>query len=173
MSAINSFIHQAPHGLGSIEGKGIIENNTKYPVDVLGVLRSLGRQPQPRMSAETLLIPMTDLTLLHNDSVNAFELSHSDRRLNIAHAEVPAELFVDEAPFLVETQIAQLSAAIRECLVVRKHHTAFAGRYLLIRIETDSGDVAQRTDGSSFVGLAVLVRSIVDAEQTMSTCQLD
>ena len=69
---------------------------------------------------------MTDLTLLRKYLVNAFELGHTDRRLNIAHAEVPAELFVDIAPLLIETQVAQVSAAIRQRLVVRQHHTAFA-----------------------------------------------
>ena len=112
MSAINSLALQARHDLGSIEGNCVIENDTKYPVDVLCVLRSLGWQLQPRMAVQPLLVPPADLTLLRQDLVNAFELSHADRRLNVAHAEVPAELFVDIAPLLVETQVAQVSASI-------------------------------------------------------------
>src|SRR5439155_4842520 len=91
MSAVDSLAPQAHHRLGSIEGDGIIKNDTKYPVDVLGIIRSLRRQPQPRMSAETLLVPIANLTLLRNYLANAFELSHADRRLDIAHAEVPTE----------------------------------------------------------------------------------
>src|SRR5262249_23568839 len=113
MSTVNTFALQACHGLGSIERNCVIKNNTKYPVGILCVLRSLGRYLQARMSAKTLLIPTTDLTLLRNYLVNTLELSHADCRLNIAHAEVPAELFVYKTTLLVETQVAQVSTAIR------------------------------------------------------------
>src|SRR6516165_6991948 len=116
---------------------------------------------------------MTNLTLLRDYLANAFELSHADRRLKIAHTEIPAELFVDKAPLLIETQVPQVSAAIRKGLVVRQHHAAFARYDLLVGVEADGGDVAQRTYQPPCVALAMLFGGILDDEQIMSTRQLD
>ena len=123
------------------------------------------------MALQPSLIPSADLTLLRQDLFNAFELSHTDRRLNVAHAEIPAELFVDEPPLFVEAQVAQVPAAICQRLVVRQHHTAFARRDLLVGIEADNGDIAQRAHRPALVGLAMLFGSILDDEKTMSTRQ--
>src|SRR5262249_8650165 len=125
------------------------------------------------MALQPLLIPSADLTLLRQDLVNAFELSHTNRRLNIAHAKIPAELFMDEAPRLVEVQVAQVPAAICQCLVVRQHHAAFPRGDLLVGIEADNGDIAQRADWPALVGLAMLLGGILDDKKAMSTRQLD
>src|SRR5262245_30458172 len=122
MPAINASVLQTCHGFGSIEWNCVIENDTKDPVDVYCVLSPLKRQLEPRMSAQTLLIPMSDLTFLHQNLFNALKLSHADRRLDITHAEVPSKLFMNVAPLLIKAKVAQRSARIRQHFIVRQNH---------------------------------------------------
>ena len=91
----------------------------------------------------------------------------AEGRLQVGHAVVPAQFLMNEAPGGLEAEIAQRSAAIDQRWIVRYKHTPFAGRDVLVGIETEDADLAEGAAWPSPVGLAVHFSRVLDERQTV------
>src|ERR1700674_1116818 len=96
MTRIDILAPESRHRACGVERDPLIKHDPEYPIDVLRVLGPLARQLQQRMTTEALLIPTADLTLPGESLFDAFKLRDPDSRLHVAHAKVPAELFMNE-----------------------------------------------------------------------------
>jgi hypothetical protein len=89
------------------------------------------------------LVFVADFAFAGDGLVEAFELGDADSRLQVAHAEVPAQVFMDESSFLPKTEIPQIPAAVGQGIIVGQYHPAFAGGDVFVGIKAESADVAE------------------------------
>ena len=70
-----------------------------------------------------------------------------------------------------ETQVAEHPAPLCQFLVIRDHHAALAGRYMLIGIKAECTDIAKASAGLSLISLSVHLSRVLNHFQVILLCQ--
>jgi hypothetical protein len=92
---------------------------------------------------------------LLNKAVPLFQLGQAEGGLEVGHAVIPAEFFMDKTPLGLKAQVAEAAAALGEGFIVGHKHAAFAGGDKLVGVKTEDAQVTKGAAGFAFVCLAV------------------
>src|SRR6266480_1129150 len=154
-------------GFLGIEKKFICQDHAINPVDVLGVIRAAEGQLNFRELSKLLCVPGPHPPLTCHEFVKAFQLRDAKCGLQIGHAKVPAKLLMHEPLFPLKAKISQAAAFIRQFLIVRDDHAAFACGDVLVRIKAKCADVTKTAAGATHVGLPMHFSGVFDRPDPM------
>jgi hypothetical protein len=156
------------HCLVGVEGNRIVQHYAVDPIYVLGVWGLPERKCQPRHVRKQLVVARSHPPLARDKLFEPFQLGETQCRLNIGHAEVPAEFLMDKTPASgLEAQIAQAAAAFGKEFIIGDQHAALAGGEMLVGVEAEDADVAETAAGKAFIGLTVHLGRVLDDFEPM------